>query len=514
MDLGAQDLRATADALTVKSRGIAWPGRRAGRLVLVAAGLLLAAAALACALPGQTLAEGLDDDPFAEGLTTTGPTPPPGVLPPSSARGALAGAGEVLLAGVPAYIWHDGCAPTSLGMILGYWDAHGYPALIPGDAAAQTRWVDQAIASHGSEGAPRHYEDYALPRESGGLLLRDRSESPAGDEHANDSAADLMHTSRSADGLAYGWTWTDRVGPAFVHFVGLRLAQASANSEDYSVEDPESVTTMFSLLQNEIDAGRPMVFYVDSDGNGAIDHAVAAVGYRVTSGYAEYACWDTWYSQVRWEQFRAPEAGYRWGVGGATQFTLTGPATPADVSGPVTTVAGGDGWSRPPLALSVSATDDRAGVDFVEADVDGAGWTPLAGLPARLEVTGQGEHTVTYRATDIAGNVGDVGEVTLHVDGDGPVTSARAARVRQGARVSLRYRVDDVTPQARVRLVLRTLSGRARATLRPGWRATGALLGTSWRATLPRGVYRLWVYATDEAGNGQVTPGSARITIR
>jgi len=44
--------------------------------------------------------------------------------------------------------------------------------------------------------------------------------------------------------------------------------------------------------------------------------------------------------------------------------------------------------------------------------------------------------------------------------------------VRKGARVSLRYRVADVTPRARVRLVVRTLSGRPRVTLRPGCAAT------------------------------------------
>lgn len=514
MDSGAQGSRAVADALTVDERAVTSPARRAGRLLLAAAALLLAAAALACALPGPALAEEADDGSSSGGLTTTGPTPPWGVLPPESRRGALAGAGEVVLGGVPAYIWRDGCAPTSLGMILGYWDAHGYPALVPGDASTQTRWADQAIASHGSDGAPRHYEDYSLPRESGGLL-RDRSEVPDGDEHEDDSAADFMHTSRSADGLAYGWTWIDRVGPAFVDFVGLRLAEASAASEDYSISDAESVTTLFSVLQSEIGAGRPMVFYVDCDGNGAIDHAVTAVGYRETSGYPEYACQDTWYGALRWEQFRAPAVGYRWGVGGATGFTLSGPATPADVTGPVAVVEDGhDGWSGSPATVSISVTDDRAGVDFVEADLDGSGWTTLDGLPAELEVTGQGVHTVRYRATDSAGNAGDAGQVTVRVDGEAPVTSARAASVRQGARVLLRYRVDDLTPQASVRLVVRTLSGRTRATLRPGRRATGALLTSPWRATLPRGVYRVWVYATDQAGNRQATPGSARLSIR
>jgi hypothetical protein len=114
---------------------------------------------------------------------------------------------------------------------------------------------------------------------------------------------------------------------------------------------------------------------------------------------------------------------------------------------------------------------------------------------------------------DKRGNVEAARTCTVRVDAGGPVTRARAARVRKGARVGLRYRVDDLTPKASVRLVVRTLSGRARAVLRPGWRGTGALRSAPWRAKLPRGIYRVWVYATDEAGNRQVTAGSARLTI-
>ena len=74
--------------------------------------MLLAAAALACALPGRALAEEPGQTSFADALTTTGPTPPPNVRVSSRSLGdAPAAAGEVLLGAVPAYEWHDGCAP-------------------------------------------------------------------------------------------------------------------------------------------------------------------------------------------------------------------------------------------------------------------------------------------------------------------------------------------------------------------------------------------------------------------
>ena len=104
--------------------------------------------------------------------------------------------------------------------------------------------------------------------------------------------------------------------------------------------------------------------------------------------------------------------------------------------------------------------------------------------------------------------------VTVRIDGEKPVTSARAAGVRKGARATLRYRVDDLTPRAKVRLVIRTAAGRPRAILRLGWRGTNVLRAATWRCTLARGTYRVAVYATDQAGNHQAVAGSARLTVR
>lgn len=33
---------------------------------------------------------------------------------------------EYSISGVPYYPWRDGCSPTAAGMVLGYWDTHGY----------------------------------------------------------------------------------------------------------------------------------------------------------------------------------------------------------------------------------------------------------------------------------------------------------------------------------------------------------------------------------------------------
>ncbi|HEX5641855.1 MAG TPA: hypothetical protein VFZ86_05885 [Thermoleophilia bacterium] len=482
---------------------------------MTAAAVLLIAAALAGAARAGVPARQAGE---ARTLTTTGPLPPKSVEPAVGARRAVAAAGESVLP-VPAYLWRDGCGPTATGMVLGYWDGRGFPDLVPGDASTDTPAAYQMIASHGTAGSPGHYDDYSLPEDDAGGLAPDRSEKPAGDEHPADSVADFMHTSWSAEGLPYGWSFTDMVGPAFAGYVELRLSGVTASYADYYYGSYGSASLTFTVLRQEIDAGRPMVLCVDSTGDGLIDHAVTGIGYRETSGYPEYACWDTWSRSVRWERFRVVSDAYAWGVDSATALSLDDSAAPppeVDGTAPVTSVSGaGIGWSRTPVTLTFTATDAGSGVDRTEAALDGQlELSPLAGLPATLDVTGQGTHTVRYRSIDKDGNVETTQACTVRIDGEKPVTSARAASVRRGARVTLRYRVRDLTPTANVRLVVKTRSGRTRATLRLGRRGTNVLRAARWRCPLARGVYVVAVYATDEAGNRQARPGTARLTVR
>jgi len=485
----------------------------AGRAALLAAAILLAAVLAGAASAGAQAREA----PKTQGLTTTGPIPPANVKPATGARRAVAAAGEVVVAGVPAYIWHDGCAPTSTGMVLGFWDGHGFPDLIPGDASTPTAAVYQAIASHGTAANPGHYQDYASPKDSGGAIKPDKSELPVGDEHQSDSVADFMQTSWSVDGLAYGWSYTNMVGPAFTGFAQLRVPGVTATATDYYTGSYGSWAFTFAVLQQEIDAGRPMVLFVDSDGDGSTDHAVAGIGYRETSGYPEYACWDTWSTAMRWQRFRDVSSSYAWGVSGGTALSLTAGTPPpvVDVTAPFTSVDGaGTGWRRTPAKLVLTAGDAGSGVDFIEAALDGAGLTKLPGLPGILDVTGQGVHIVRYRATDKDGNAEVTRTLAVRIDAEGPETSARATTVLRGARATLRYRVDDLTPKARVRLVVRTLGGHRAATIKLGARRTNVPRAATWRCALPRGVYVVTVYATDQAGNRQATAGSARLTVR
>lgn len=253
--------------------------------------------------------------------STTGPVPPRDVLSKNTSAIQAEAEGMTRTLSVPAYGWRHGCGPTTVGMVIGYYDSLGYEDLIPGDAGSQTAEVDQAIASQGSVQDPRHYEDYSLPDDSAGsILLPDKSEWPAGDEHSHDSIADFMKTSWSSVGNFYGWSWSDDIGPAFQDYVNLKNPDYEPSYQFYSKTD-NALT--WEVLTQEIDAERPMVFLVDTEGDGLTDHFVTVVGYRDTP-VQQYGCLDTWesYDVVRWCDFATIQTGQSWGVWGGWSFQL------------------------------------------------------------------------------------------------------------------------------------------------------------------------------------------------
>lgn len=260
----------------------------------------------------------------------TGPTPPPKTIahdalkPTDRAQDVLS---QVTLA-VPAYFWRHGCGPTAVGMVIGYYDTLGYDDLIPGSATGQTDAVNQAIASGGGSGEPyppgaeRHYEDYARPEDSPPNLLPDDYITSGRTPHADDSLADYMYTSRSAYYNYYGWTWSNRIGPAFLDYV---KQQNPAYLPSYQMYYSLLGSLTWDVLTGEIDAGRPMVFLVDSDEDGETDHFVTVIGYR-TSPFRQYGCWDTWSTtRIRWENFAPMARGVPWGIWGGWAFRLSAP---------------------------------------------------------------------------------------------------------------------------------------------------------------------------------------------
>lgn len=280
---------------------------------------------------GSSLCFAQMTDAFLSGLaltperavSTTGPTRPPEVelAEPTFAKTLIS---STVIANVPAYMWWDGCGPTAVGMVLGYYDALGFDDLIPGDAMSNLEAVRQAIASHGSPSDPQHYEDYSLPLDSYNNIKPDKSELPDGDEHPSNCLADFMRTSFSRDGLPYGWSYSDKISVSWVEYVSLAAPHYQATAENYWPSKPIT----WSLFTTEIDNNRPMVLLVDTLGDGSTDHFVTAIGYGDDGTYQYYACYDTWNAAVNWQKFQTIGTGKPWGIWGGTRFHIESKATP------------------------------------------------------------------------------------------------------------------------------------------------------------------------------------------
>lgn len=273
--------------------------------------------------PAAKVRTDLPDEYFEPHSSTSGPQPPAAakLMKPRTLSGAffLSGA-QASITGVPVYLWRHGCGPTAVGMIAGYYALNGYDALLDGSAATQTEAVNQMIASQGSDSDPGNYEDYCVPiDDSTASILADKSEEPASERHADDSIADFMKTSQSAEELRYGWSWSSDIIPAFTQYAPYRSAAYDVSGTLYYM----GTTLTWEVLTTEIDNNRPMAFLVDSDGDGETDHFITVVGYSDASSQ-QYACYTTWDSDLHWYDFKGLSSSYTFGVWGGMAFTMTG----------------------------------------------------------------------------------------------------------------------------------------------------------------------------------------------
>ena len=70
---------------------------------------------------------------------------------------------------------------------------------------------------------------------------------------------------------------------------------------------------------------------------------------------------------------------------------------------------------RDNVTVAITAQDAPSGVNYSEYRLDGSAWTAYGGM---FPVTGQGNHTLLYRAVDLAGNTGATGTRTFEIVGN------------------------------------------------------------------------------------------------
>jgi hypothetical protein len=247
-----------------------------------------------------------------------------------------AATGRHLLDHVPAYSWYHGCGPTAVASILGYWDLLGYENYFGASGWDQVRYtanVQDEISS------PAHNAKYDPTPDNASLPVPSMT-----------SIADFLHTSQ--DPLGYGWTYLSEIAPGMEAYANSRGEPLDAWSVSF-----DSAT--WQALVREIDAGRPSVFLVDTNGDAVTDHFVPVLGYedRGAAGlwYGAYTTWSE-DETVSWFPFRPMADGTSWGVGYAT-FVDQQPG-PAQLPGPIDhadTAAGGYMQDEPLVGLVGSA---------------------------------------------------------------------------------------------------------------------------------------------------------------
>ena len=212
----------------------------------------------------------------------------------------MASGEPVLLSDVPDYLWWYGCTPTAAGMLLGYYDRHGYDGLrydnlVPGRVAELSTFTNHDAANQWFMASPGHIDDFY----SGDTLFGGSFGEGALDDdrpppwHEFDSLADFMGTSQDAYGNSNGTTtnhWlsgnpptteADILAAGFengaVYGLGTYVRYAGYDVEvlyRQPIWGVDGIAAGFTFDQYtaEIDAGRPVLIEMT-------DHAMLGYGY-------------------------------------------------------------------------------------------------------------------------------------------------------------------------------------------------------------------------------------------
>ena len=237
-----------------------------------------------------------------------------------------------ILSNSPDYKWWYGCSPTSAGMMMGYYDIHGYGGLyysnlVPGGVAETSNYgnpgaiANQAIASAG------HIADFY----SGGYGA---SGDDVGPNHSFNCLADFMGTSQDSVGSSNGSTWFyyfSNGAPLhdyqaveygiwnkdgmygigeYVKYAGYDVANLYTQLTD---NQGKTYGFTFADYMHEIDLGRVVMIQVEG-------HSMFGYGYDAATN--KIFLYDTWSAGVHDMIWGGSYSGMElWGV---TVMELTG----------------------------------------------------------------------------------------------------------------------------------------------------------------------------------------------
>jgi hypothetical protein len=134
------------------------------------------------------------------------------------------------------------------------------------------------------------------------------------------------------------------------------------------------------------------------------------------------------------------------GVGGLTMTR----SVRIDATAPVTSEAGADAaWHNSDVHLAFSPSDAASGVASTEYKVGSGSWTTGTSviIPATPDGSNDGPHVVSYRSTDVAGNVETAKSCTVNIDAGTPTTTVTGADdAWRNSDMSLSFSGNDAGP--------------------------------------------------------------------
>jgi hypothetical protein len=189
-----------------------------------------------------------------------------------------------------------------------------------------------------------------------------------------------------------------------------------------------------------------------------------------------------------------------------------------DTAAPESTVSGvvDGGWYHTFALVTLTTADvGESGVASFEYSADGGAPVRLAGPKPRVTVPLAGDvesRSITYGATDVAGNVEAAKTVTVHFDNVAPTVKTWDATVRKGARATLKFQVSDAAPNGGTAAVVIKIRKYGRGTVAKTIESVvpvNVSRTARFRCTLARGSYVFTVAAADTAGNTAVPTRAA-----
>jgi hypothetical protein len=212
------------------------------------------------------------------------------------------------------------------------------------------------------------------------------------------------------------------------------------------------------------------------------------------------------------------------GNSGASAYSWLIDATPPTTTATQSPPPTASGWTNVPVTVTLNASDTGTGVKSITYSLSGAqtGGATVTGATVSFTVSNEGVTTVTYQATDNAGNVETAKTLNVNIDKTPPTTTITGPLIGLTSGSATGTATDNLSGVASITVTFQGLFGGT--ITRTATAANGGCPGcvpggtsVTWQVPLDGlglGIYRVTAVATDFAGNtGPPTSGSLTISL-